>query len=209
MRERKIFATVVLICLAILAAGAQAPRSPSPQRLLPQSQASPQKNPGPGKKKNAQPPVHRMGEWLEAHQNLPLDQQEKALENDPGFKKLPPARQAALRERLRSFNSLTPEQRQRAFQRMNFMAGLTHAQREQIRQSQQQLQGLPEERRVMIHKALRHLRQMDAQQRAEVMQSERFKSTFSDQEQGILKQLSAINPPGEGGAAAPAAQQPK
>lgn len=209
MRGNKIFAVVAVACLAALAVWAQAPRNPSPQHVLPPAQANPQKNPGPFKKKDAQGPVHRMGDWLEAHKDLPPEQQQKALENDPGFKRLPPARQAALRERLRNFNSLTPEQRNRALQRLNFMAGLTHEQREQIRQSQQQLQALPEDRKVMIHKALRHLRQMDPQQRSEVMQSDRFKSTFSDQEQGILKQLSAINPPGEGGTAAPSGQPQK
>lgn len=208
MRGNKILAVAVLACLAGFAVWAQAPRSPSPQHLLSPVQANPQKNPGPFKKKDAQPPVHRLGAWLEAHKNLPPDQQEKALERDPGFKKLSPDRQAALRERLRNFNSLTPQQRERALQRLNYMAALTPAQRAQIRDSQKQLQTLPEDRKVMIHKALRHLRQMDPQQRNEVMQSDRFKSTFSDQEQGILKQLSAIDPPGEGGAPA-AGQQPK
>jgi hypothetical protein len=47
----------------------------------------------------------------------------------------------------------------------------------------------------MVHKALRHLRQMDAQERAQVMNSDRFKSTFSDQEMGVLTKLSSINPP--------------
>ena len=59
----------------------------------------------------------------------------------------------------------------------------------------------------MIHTALRHLRKMDPQQRVETMQSDRFRSTFSDQEQGILQQLSAINP--EEGSPAGQPKQPK
>lgn len=205
MRGSKIFGAVALAWLAAVAVTADAQRSPSPQHLLPQAQG---KNSGPAKKKTAQP-EHRMGEWLEAHKNLPPDQQEKALESDPGFKNLPPLQQAKLRDQLRRFNSLPPAQRERALIRMRFLAGLSPAQRAQIRQAQRELQGLPEDRRLMVHKAVRHLSQMDPQQRAEVMQSDRFKSTFSDQEQGILRQLAAINPPGEGGAAAPGAQQPK
>ena len=38
----------------------------------------------------------KLGDWLRAHKDLPADQQEKALENDPFFKRLSPQRQAEL-----------------------------------------------------------------------------------------------------------------
>ena len=152
------------------------------------------KDPNPGNK-GGQKPVPRMGDWLNAHKNLPPDQQQKLLENDPGFKRLAPQRQAELIERLRKFNNMPPEQRERALNRMQFMAGLTQQQRQEIREANTQLQGLPQDRQVMVHKALRHLRQMDPQERQQVFDSDRFKSTFSDQERGILTRLSAINPP--------------
>jgi hypothetical protein len=140
-------------------------------------------------------PAHKMGDWLNEHKDLPPDQQEKLLENDPNFKKLPPQRQAELRERLRKFNNLSPEQQQRVRQRMDWLASLKPEQRQQLRDANQQLQGLPQDRQVMVHKALRHLRQMDPQQREQEMNSERFKSIFSDQEQGILGKLAPITPP--------------
>ena len=155
-------------------------------------QATPQKNST--QKARSNHPAQRLGAWLESHKNLPLDQQEKALENDPNFKKMAPARQNALRDRLRKFNSLSPEQRDLAIKRMNFWASLSREQHEQIRDANQKLQTLPPERRVAVHKALRHLRRMDPQQRQQVMQSDRFKTLFSDQEQGILKELAVINP---------------
>jgi hypothetical protein len=145
----------------------------------------------------AQHPGRKPGDWLREHQNLTPDQQEKLLESDPGFKKLPPARQAELKERLRKFNNLTPEQRERALNRMEFMASLTPQQREQIREAQKTLQGLPQDRQIMVHKALRHLRQMTPEERQKVMNEDRFKSTFSEQERGVLGQLATINP-GEG-----------
>lgn len=177
------------------------------RHLALQAAANPQKNPA--QRSRANHPPQRMGDWLQSHKNLPLDQQEKALERDPNFKKLPPDRQAALRDRLRKFNSLPPEQRDLALKRMNFWASLTREQRQQLRDANQKLQGLPQDRRVAIHKALRHLRQMDPQHRQQVMESDRFKASFSDQEQGILKQLATINPPGNGAAAqtSPAAPQ--
>jgi hypothetical protein len=168
-------------------------------------QAAPQKSPNannhPGQKGG-----RKMGDWLQEHKDLPLDQQLKLLENDPKFKKLPPDRQNALRERLKKFNSLTPQQRAQAVQRMEFLAKLTPQQRQQLRDANQQLKVLPPERQVAVHTALRHLRQMPPAERQQVIQSDRFRSTFSDQEQKLISQLAELNPQ-EGGSAQSA--QPK
>ena len=185
-----------------------------PGTILFQSPATPQKNPtnSPKNEKpdtNAKHPGNRLGDWLQSNKNLSPDQQEKALERDPKFKKLPPDRQAALKERLRKFNALSPEQRERALKRMNYMAALSPDQRQQLRDANKTLEALPPDRKVMVHTALRHLRKMDPQQREETMQSEQFRSTFSDQEQGILKQLSAINPESGASAAPSPGQMPK
>jgi len=145
-----------------------------------------------GQQKNAGP--GRLGDWLRGHQNLTPDQQEKALENDPGFKRLTPERQTELKERLRKFNSLNPKQRENAIRRMEYWSKLTADQRKQVREANQQLQTLPPDRVVAVHKALRHLRQMTPQERQQEFQSERFR-TFSPQEQNILKSLADINPP--------------
>ena len=173
--------------------------------------ATPQKNPtnSPKNDKNAKHPPKRLGDWLQTNKDLSPEQQEKALESDPKFKKLPPDRQAALKDRLRKFNALSPEQRQRALQRMNYMAGLSPDQRQQLRDANKTLEALPPDRKVMVHTALRHLRKMDPQQREETMQSEQFRSTFSDQEQGILKELSAINPQTGASTAPSPGQMPK
>jgi Protein of unknown function (DUF3106) len=136
----------------------------------------------------------KTGDWLQAHKDLPLDQQLKLLESDPKFKKLSPDRQAALRERLKKFNSLPPEKRDQALQRMEFLAKLTPQQREQLRTANQELKGLPPERQVAVHTALRHLRQMPPAERQQVIQSERFRSTFSDQEQKLISQLAEMAP---------------
>jgi hypothetical protein len=169
----------------------------APVALL--QQATPaQKNPNaarPGAKGG-----RKMGDWLQAHKDLPLDQQLKLLESDPKFKKLPADRQNALRERLKKFNSLPPDKRQQAFQRMEFLAKLTPQQRQQLRDANTQLQGLPPDRQVAVHKAVRHLRQMPAPERQQVIQSDRFKTTFSDQEQKLISQLADLNPQ-EGGSA--------
>jgi len=162
-------------------------------------QTTPQKSPN-AASHSGQKGGRKMGDWLQAHKNLPPDQQLKLLENDPNFKKLPPARQAELRERLMKFNSLPPEKRDQALHRMEFLAKLTPQQRQQLRDANQQLQGLPEDRRVAVHKALRHLRQMPPDERKQVLASDHFRSTFSDQEQKLISQLAELNVP-EGGSA--------
>ena len=143
-----------------------------------------------------------MGDWLQAHKNLPLDQQLKLLENEPGFKNFAD-RQEALRERLKNFNSLTPEKRAQALQRMEFLSKLSPQQRQELRSANEQLKGLPPERQVAVHTALRHLRQMPSAERQQVIQSDRFRSTFSDQEQKLISELAEMSP------AAGAAQSPQ
>ncbi|HEX4603930.1 MAG TPA: DUF3106 domain-containing protein [Candidatus Angelobacter sp.] len=148
----------------------------------------------------------KMGDWLAAHKNLPPDQQLKLLESEPAFKKLPPEKQNALRDRLTKFNNLPPEKRTQALQRMEFLSKLTPQQRQQLRDANQQLQGLPPERQVAVHKAVRHLRQMPAPERQQVIQSDRFRSTFSDQEQKLISELTEMSPANGGSAQNP---QPK
>jgi Zn-dependent oligopeptidase len=178
---------------------------------LQSSPAAPQKSPANSLKneKNAKHPPNRLGDWLQSHKDLPLDKQLKALESDPKFKKLTPDRQEALKERLRKFNALPPEQRQRAMQRMNYIAGLSMEQRQQLRDANRTLETLPQERKVMVHTALRQLRKMDPQQRTETINSDRFRTTFSDQEQSIIRQLSAISPQTGASAAPSPGQLPK
>lgn len=165
-------------------------RKTAPVVLL---QATPQKSPN-AANHPAQKGGRKMGDWLQEHKDLPLDQQIKILESQPSFKKLPADRQNALRERLKKFNSLTPDKREQALQRMEFLSKLTSQQRQELRSANEQLKGLPPDRQVAVHTALRHLRQMPPAERQQVIQSDRFRSTFSDQEQKLISQLVEMSP---------------
>src|SRR3954470_7185980 len=57
-----------------------------------------------GPNRNAPPGKRHAGDWLRRYQNLPPQDQEKALSNDPQFQSLPADRQSNLRNHLRSFN---------------------------------------------------------------------------------------------------------
>lgn len=136
----------------------------------------------------------RLGAWLRAHKDLPLDQQEKALENDPDFKHRSPQVQAQLKERLQKFNNLPPQQKEKALRNMEFWEKLTQQERDQIRQAHQHMETLPPARKTMVQKELHSLRHLSHEAREQRLQSEDFKSTFSEQEQAILKNLAEINP---------------
>src|SRR5215472_7206732 len=50
------------------------------------------------------------GDWLRRYKDMPPAEQERALQNDNEFRRLPPDRQQVLRDRLQRFSSLPPQQ---------------------------------------------------------------------------------------------------
>ena len=143
---------------------------------------------------NNRPP--RPGKWLREHLNMPPEQQQKALTNDPEFKQLTPDQQQHLVNRLNQFNNLPPQQRERVLNRMRAIESLPPDKQTELRRSLQDLRQMPEDRRRMVRKAYKDLRQMPPEQQQQVMNSERFQSTFNDQERSTLNRLlnSGFNP---------------
>src|SRR5215470_5394715 len=147
----------------------------------------------PGKVQNNAP---KPGDWLSKHLNLSPEQQQKELSNDPEFKQLNPQQQQHLQQRLNQFNSLPPEQQKRTLNRMRAMESLPKDRQDILRNSLQQLRQLPEDRRRAVRHAWLGLRQMPPDQQEQTMNSDRFRSTFNDQERSTLKGLldSGFNP---------------
>jgi hypothetical protein len=135
----------------------------------------------------AQAPQQRHGgDWLRRYKDVPIDQQEKALENDPQFRNMAPAMQEQLKQRLREFSAMTPEQQERVLQRMETWEHLTPDQKDQGRKLFQRLQQLPPDRKLMVQKAFQDLRRMTPEQRQERLGSEEFKRRFTDDERDLL-----------------------
>lgn len=156
------------------------PRPPQPQSRAPaQTYRPPQQG-------------HHAGQWLRKQQGTPLEQQRRALRNDPQFRNLPPQRQQMLENRLQHFNSLPPEQQQRVLNRMEVWEHLTPEQKQQARGVFSQMQNLPPQRRQMVQDAIRGLRGMPPEQRQQVIQSDRFRSMFTPQERGLLNDASRL-----------------
>ena len=147
----------------------------------------------PGRVQNNAP---KPGKWLSEHLNLSPEQQQKELSSDPEFKQLNSQQQQHLQQRLNQFNSLPPEQQKRTLRRMQAMESLSPDRQDVLRNSLQQLRQLPDDRRRVVRRAWLGLRQMPPDQQEQTMNSDRFRSTFNDQERATLKGLldSGFNP---------------
>ena len=139
-------------------------------------------------------PQRHLAEWLQQHQNMPLDAQVRALRNEPGFDHLAPSVQQRLTDRLRQLNAMPPERRARTLQSMEALEKLSPEKRQQVRTAMLEMRALPEDRLRMMHKAFRDLRQLPPEQRTAVLESSSFKSSFSPQEQQILATVMTVQP---------------
>ena len=135
-----------------------------------------------------------LGTWLQRHGNLPPEQQEKALQSEPGFNRLPPETQQKLLNRLRQINRMPPNQRQRTVDHIEALERLTPQMRQQVRASFQDFHALPEDRQRMVRKAFRDLREYPPEQRQALMNSGQFQAQFTPQERSILGNILAVEP---------------
>ncbi len=147
--------------------------------------------PRPRFENNQQP---HLGAWLARHGNLTPEQQERALQSEPGFNRLPPETQQKLMNRLNQINRMPPSQRQRTMEHIEAMERLSPQMRQQVRSSVQQFHALPEDRQRLVKKAFRDLRAYPPEQRQAMMSSSQFQAQFTPQERGILGNILAVEP---------------
>lgn len=198
----------LLICLVSLPGLAQhapnnqqRPPTAAPQPAHPQQ---PSGHPMPGRLgpgRNMQ--QGHAGDWLRYHRNMPLNEQQRALQNDPQFRHLSPQQQQQLEQRLQHFSNLPPQQQQRMLNRMETWEHLTPEQKDQARQVFGQMRQLPPDRRRMVTSAIHDLRTMPPAQRDQIIDSDRFKGMFSDQERDIVRGASRLPLAPEGEPVAP------
>src|SRR5271166_1640632 len=146
-------------------------------------------------RQQARPPAQQRGhagDWLRRYKDMPPAEQERQLQNDPAFRRLPPAQQQQLRQRLQHFSSLPPQQQLRMLNRMETWEHLTPEQKTQAKQIFNQMRQLPPERQRMVTTAIRDLRSMPPDQRERVINSERFKGMFSDQERSMMRDATRL-----------------
>lgn len=135
-----------------------------------------------------------LGQWLNNHQSLPLVDQQRALENEPGFRQLAPNQQQRYRDLLSRLNAMPPDQRQRTIARTEQLELLTPAQRQSVRSAMAQLGSLPEDRRRVVAHVFRDVRNMPDAERQQYLNSPQVRGQLNDQERGALNNLISVNP---------------
>lgn len=152
--------------------------------------------PAPKAAPNAQGPRNQehLAEWMNRHRDLSLQQQQKALEGEPGFREYPAQTQQRLRDRLTQLNNMRPAQRERILELNEATEHLSPPQRQQVGGAVRQLGSLPEDRRHAVARAFRDLRAMPEGERQQYMNSPAFRSQYNDQERSTLNNLMSVEP---------------
>jgi hypothetical protein len=131
---------------------------------------------------------------MEQHRNLSPAEQQRALDQLPGFSNLPAQTQQRYRDQLARLNNMPAEQRDRMLQYNEQLERRTPQQQEQFRSSMQFYNGLQPARKLPFGVAFRSLREMPPAQRQEVINSARFRAQFSDPEREALSNILAVEP---------------
>ena len=134
---------------------------------------------------NRGPKIHAQIERLS---KMPPAQRERALS------KLPPQRKAIVQDRLDRYNELSPKQREKLRNEYESFQQLPPERQEQLRRSFRQLNELPEDRRKPVRQEIVRLRGLSPDERKTRIESDRFKSKFSEEERHLLGNLAEFIP---------------
>jgi len=203
--------SVAVIALSLPGLAQRSAYQPTPVRTQasshPAPTQAPRNQPAPRAQQAPRQPQRHAGDWLRQYKDLPPGEQDRALQNDSHFRSLPPTQQQQLRRQLRYFSNLPPQQQEHILRLLNrgeTWGRLTPEQKQRALQVHRQMQMLPPDRQRMVRSAIRDLRAMPPAQREQVIDSDRFRSNFSPQELGILREVTRLPlAPAEGGAEAP------
>jgi len=132
-------------------------------------------------------------EWMEQHRGMTLEQQQEALDREPGFRELPVQTQMQMHQRLAQLNAMTPEMRARTLAHTEAMERLNPAQRSQVRGVMQQLGSLPPDQRRQVIRSFRDLRMLPPGERMGIVNSPRY-GWMNYQQHTVLINLIVIAP---------------
>lgn len=139
------------------------------------------------------PKGEHLAQWMNQHSGLSPQQQQQALEREPGFRDLPPQTQQHMRNRLAQLDAMSPVERQRVLAHTEWMEHLTLQQRAEVRGPMEQLGSLPEDQRRAVARSFRELRDLPPDQRMAAMNSERY-SWMNGNQRATLTNLLRIEP---------------
>lgn len=120
------------------------------------------------------PKGEHLAQWMSQHSNLSPQQQQQALEREPGFRQLPAQTQQRMRNRLAQLDAMSPQQRQRVLSHTEMIERMTPDQRTQFRGAMQELGSLPPDQRHAVARSFRDLRELPPDQRLAAVNSPRY-----------------------------------
>ena len=141
-----------------------------------------------------EPPPGHLGDWLNRHRDIPVQEQERMLRGDPAFRRLPPGDQQRVVGQLHQVNQLSEEQRQRRLARAEMLERLSPQERMQINLSARRWAELPVERQALMKQAWLELREVPIDQRQTALNSARYQGAFSPEERHILNDMLRVEP---------------
>lgn len=148
----------------------------------------------PGGRPNVTTQGAHLGQWMQQHNTLSPQQQQQALQHEPGFNQLPPQTQQRMVQRLNRLNSMPEQQRNRVLSRNEAMERMSPQQRGNVRSVMGQLGALPQDRRRAVAHSFRELRGMSPEERNSLLNSPEFRQQFTDEERGTLGNLLSVSP---------------
>jgi hypothetical protein len=188
-------AALLLLCVSVPAfARFQKQKAAAPSVVL---KPNGQPRPGlvrPNGEGNRAAQNQHLAQWMDNHKALSLPDQQRALQNEPGFRELPRETQQRQLDQLARLNAMNPQQRSRILDRNEVLERMSPQQREQWRGAVQQLNGLAMPRRRLMARAILDLREMPPDQRQQVINSPAMRSQFSDPERSTLSTLLSAEP---------------
>jgi len=115
-------------------------------------------------------------------------------EREGMLKRLPPDRRALLEDRLREYDQLPQEAKDRLRREYNGFRQLPPEKQDEVRKMFRKFSELAPDRRRQLRRELMQLRDMPADKRGLVLNSERFRSEYSEEERDLLEHLSGALP---------------
>lgn len=176
----------------------QVRQTPAPiERRPPPSQQQQQNGESePADRRNPQfrgPRGEHLAQWMNLHSNLTPDQQQRALEHEPGFQQLPQQTQQRMRDRLAQLDAMPPQQRQRLLANTEVIEHLSLDQRAEVRGAMQQLGSLPLDQRRAVARSFRELRSLPSDQRAAAANSSQY-GWMNESQRAALNNLLRVEP---------------
>lgn len=128
----------------------------------------------------------------------PIDDFEKMSpeERQKALDRLPPKQRQQVEERLKNFNQLPPGQQRTLKNMYNRLNQLPPARQEAVRGALNQFAQQPADRQQAMREELQGMAALPEDERQTRLASPEFRSKFNGKEQGIVRDMSDLLPPG-------------